>query len=69
MAREVWGNTRLKLPYLEYILKDFIDSVWEIKLKKPEVDWELFAITAWSLWSNRNSICHGGKCKEAALIA
>jgi len=69
LAREVWGNTRLKLPYLESILKDFIDSVWEIKLKKPEVDWELFAIMAWSLWSNRNSVCHGGKCKEATLIA
>ena len=43
--------------------------MWETKLKKPEIDWELFAITAWSLWSNRNSVCHGGKSKAADVIA
>ena len=67
LAGEVWGNTRLKLPFFEITPRDFIDVVWETKLKKPEIDWELFAITAWSLWSNRNSICHG-MCKAADLI-
>ena len=49
LAGEVWGNTRLKLPFFEITPRDFIDVVWETKLKKPEIDWELFAITAWSL--------------------
>ena len=69
LAREVWGNKRLKLPSLETTPRDFIDIMWQIKLKKPELDWELFAITTWSLWSNRNSVCHGGKSKAVALIA
>lgn len=69
MVGEVWGNIRLKLPYLETMPTDFIDIVWEIRLKKPELDWALFAITTWSLWSNRNSVCHGGKSKQAALIS
>ena len=63
-----YGNTRLKLPFFEITPRDFIDVVWETKLKKPEIDWELFAIIAWSLWCNRNSVCHGGKCKAADLI-
>lgn len=69
VAGEVWGNTRLKLPYLESMPRDFIDIVWEIKIKKPELEWELFVITAWRLWCNRNLVRHGGRCKEAALIA
>lgn len=69
VAGEVWGNTRLKLPYLKSMPRDFIDIVWEIKIKKPELDWELFAITTWRLWCNRNLVCHGGRCKEEALIA
>ena len=38
--------------------------MWEIKLKKSKLDWELFAITAWNLWSNRNSVYHGEVFKE-----
>ena len=68
LAGEIWRNIRLKLPCFETTPRDFIDVVWETKLKKPEIDWELFVITAWSLWSNRNSTCHGRKCKAADLI-
>ena len=56
----VWGNTKIKLLGLEIIPSDFIYLVWEIKNKRPELDWELFAVTAWSLWNNRNSVCHRG---------
>ena len=49
VVEEVWRNTRLKLPFFEITPRDFIDVVWETKLKKPEIDWELFAIIAWSL--------------------
>lgn len=30
----------------------------------PKVDWTKFAVTAWSLWSNRNLAFHEGKCKS-----
>lgn len=69
MAGEVWGNIRLKLPFFETTPRDFIDVVWETKLKEPEIDWELFTITTWSLWCNRNLVCHGGKSKAADVIA
>ena len=42
----VWGNTKMKLPGFEMTPRDFIDIVWEIKNKKPELNWELFAVTA-----------------------
>lgn len=69
LAGEVWGNIRLKLPFFETMPRDFIDVVWETKLKEPEIDWELFTITTWSLWCNRNLVCHGGKSKAPDVIA
>lgn len=32
------------------------------------VDWELFAITVWSLWNNQNSVRHGGRSKRYDVI-
>ena len=54
VAREVWSNTRLKLPMLEVIPRDFVDIVWDFLERQPGMDWELFAATAWGLWNNRN---------------
>lgn len=59
-ASLVWGNTKIKLPSFEMTPRDFIDILWEIKNKKPELNWELFVVTAWSLWNNRNAVRHGG---------
>ena len=68
MAGAVRGNTRLKLPSLEVTPRDFVDIVWEIMSRRPEIDWELFTVTAWSLWNNRNLVHHGGKSKSSELI-
>ena len=43
-----------------------MDLVWEIRESCPEVDWELIAVTGWSLWSNRKKLKHEGKGKTAA---
>ena len=32
------------------------------------VNWELLAITAWSLWNNRNNFRHGGRSKRFDVI-
>nr|XP_023872391.1 uncharacterized protein LOC111985003 [Quercus suber] len=37
-------------------------------VKKPNLDWELFAVKAWSLWNHRNVVKFGGQCKNAARI-
>ena len=68
VAREVWSNTRLKLPLLEVIPRDFVDIVWGFLERRPGMDWELFATTAWGLWNNRNKVRHGGRCKSPELI-
>ena len=60
MAEDVWCGTRLKLPYFQDPLRDFIDIVWEIKERCARVNWELFATTVWGLWNNINQVRHGG---------
>lgn len=47
---------------------EFLDIMWEIRDRCPRVDWELFAITAWKLWNNRNNIKHGGKNRSVEGI-
>ena len=34
----------------------------------PDFDWELFAITAWGLWKNRNAFKHEGRCRPVRCI-
>lgn len=50
-------------------MKDFIDVVWTLKEKDGVSDWELFAITTWMIWNNRNMFKHEGRCKDLKRIA
>lgn len=50
-------------------MKDFIDVVWTLKEKDGVSDWELFAITAWMIWNNRNMFKHEERCKDPKRIA
>ena len=65
---EVWSATKLKLLFLPETHLEFLDIVWEIRERCSKVDWELFAITVWSLWNNRNTIRHEGRGKTVAEI-
>ena len=67
-AADVWSATKLKLPLLLETHLDFMDIVWELRERCSEVDWELFATTGWSLWSNRNKLRHEGRGKTIAKI-
>ena len=69
MAEDVWCGTRLKIPYIQDPLRDFINIVWEIKERCVGVNWELFATTVWGLWNNINQVRHGGQCKSHEMIA
>ncbi|KAK9985180.1 hypothetical protein SO802_034705 [Lithocarpus litseifolius] len=64
----VWNGTKIKLPWMQEPLNEFIDIVWEIMESYPNVDWILFAVIAWSLWSNRNSVIHEGKSKGHEVL-
>ena len=50
-------------------MKEFIDVVWTLNERKGVLDWELFAITAWMVWNNRNTFKHEVRCKDPKKIA
>ena len=68
MAAEVWGASRLKLLAIPTQPHEFLDLVWEIRERKPGIDWETFVVTAWCLWNQRNALKHGGQCKDVGCI-
>ena len=65
----VWSCTKIKFPCFCDPQGEFIDLVWAIKDNYGEVNWEIFAITTWCLWNNRNIVRHGGQCKRHEVIA
>ena len=68
VAAEVWSGTKIKLPSLPEPHMDFLDIVWEIQENHPGVDWDLFVVTAWSMWNNRNLVRHGGQSNKHDVI-
>ena len=68
VAAAVWSETKTKLHSWPKPHLNILDIVWEIKKHCPRVDWDLFAVTAWSLWNNRNLVEHGGQCKRPEVI-
>ena len=64
----MWGASRLKLPAIPKQPHEFLDLVWEIRERKPGIDWETFAVTAWSLWNHRNALKHRRPRKDAGRI-
>ena len=47
---------------------DFIDVFWKIKEEARDIDWAVFATTAWSIWSNKNRYKHEGKFKPGKIV-
>ena len=64
VTKETWSETSFKLDRLDRPPKDFLNVVWLLMASSGEKDWEKFAVTAWLLWNNRNSVRFGGKCKN-----
>ena len=60
-AKTVWSTTKIKLPWLPDPLRDFIDLVWVVMESHSNIDWVKFAVIAWSLCNNRNTIVNGGQ--------
>lgn len=58
----------MKLPYVPNHMQEFIELVWKVKERKPNIDWELFVVMACSLWNPRNAVKHGGQSKNATRI-
>ncbi|XP_023900508.1 uncharacterized protein LOC112012346 [Quercus suber] len=69
IATEVWKESGIKFPSRVSQQEEFIDLIWLMKKYAREVDWELFATTAWGIWKNRNLVKHKGRCKLTKTIA
>ena len=65
---EVWTESSLNLPRWKNNHRDFIDVFWKIKEEARDIDWAMFATTAWSIWSNRNRYKHEGKFKPRKIV-
>ena len=63
LAKEVWSGTKIKLPVLPEPVPEFLNLVWEVMESHPNINWVVLAVTAWSLWNNRNTVIHGGRSK------
>ncbi|XP_075636928.1 uncharacterized protein LOC142609204 [Castanea sativa] len=63
-AKEVWSGSKMKLPALPGPVNEFLNVVWVVVEVCPNIIWVLFAVTAWSLWNNRNTVTHGGRSKD-----
>ncbi|KAK9984138.1 hypothetical protein SO802_033663 [Lithocarpus litseifolius] len=68
VAKEAWSETKFKIDRLGRPPKDFLDVLWLLMASSGEKDWEKFAVTAWLLWNNRNSVRFRGKCKNGKTI-
>ena len=69
VAAEVWREVGVNLPVLKQPMKNFVDVVWSFKERDGVSDWELFAITAWMIWNNRNVFKHEERGKDPKRIA
>ena len=68
VARQAWSETKFRIGSLDYPPKDFIDVVCLLMTSSGAKDWEKFAVTAWLLWNNKNSVRFGGTCKSGKTI-
>ena len=59
----MWSGTKIKLPDLPEPVPEFLNLVWEVMDSHPNINWVIFAMTAWSLWNNRYTVIHGGQSK------
>ncbi|XP_075665698.1 uncharacterized protein LOC142635428 [Castanea sativa] len=63
-AKEVWSGSKIKLPSLPGPVNEFLNVVWVLVEDCPNINWVIFAVTAWSFWNNRNTVTHGGRSKD-----
>jgi len=68
MASEVWKESSITFPSWKNTQRDFIDVYWKQREEATNIDWNVFATTAWSIWNNCNHFKHEGKCKLAKII-
>ena len=60
LAKETWRGLGFNIDNSVPSPVEFLDVFWQLLESQGDRDWEFFAIVAWCLWNNRNSVQHWG---------
>lgn len=59
IAKETWSGLGFNIDITPPTPRELFDVLWLLMDSSREKYWELFAIAAWCLWNNRNTVWHG----------
>ena len=68
LAKETWRGLGFNIDNSVPSPVEFLDVFWQLLESQGDKDWEFFAIVAWCLWNNRNSVWHRGVSKQGKTI-
>lgn len=67
-AEEVWRNSIFQPVLSRFSQNGVADLLYFLKSELPRNDFELWCITAWFVWHNRNTRAHGGVAKNFSTL-
>ena len=60
VAQDVWARSLTRLQKSSIEQADFLQLVTSLMSKLSREEWELFWVTCWQIWNQRNTTMHGG---------
>ena len=69
-AKQVWQCTKLRFAFEPAAINSFFDLVWHMMMFEEHNEDKLAAVVtiAWSMWTNRNEVRHGGTKKTGEAL-
>lgn len=68
MAQDVWAGCVRRLQKSVGVWLDVLQLVEELLKKLTTEELELFFVQAWLIWSQRNTIIHGGSMQDPTRL-
>lgn len=68
VAQDIWAGSLRRLQKARTGHTDFMQLVVDLILSLPGDEQELFWVQCWIIWSQRNSLLHGGKIQNPTLL-
>ena len=68
VAWGVWADSHRRLQKCGGGQVDFVQLVEELMAKVAKEEFELFLVQCWVIWSQRNSVLHGGVLQDPAQL-
>ena len=64
VARDVWAGSLVRLQKWSVGQPDVLQLFQELMIRLTTDEFELFLVQSWLIWSQRNTVVHGGKMKD-----